>query len=78
MKNKLIEFREKWNLQKADAAVRLGVSMKTIYNNESEITSDLMLKRIEIADEQLRREKIKELSGKIAEDCNELSQLTAT
>jgi len=80
MTNKLIEFRDKWKLGHTEAAVQLGVSLKTIYNNEREgaSVSDVMLKRIELADEQKRRRKIRELSGKIADDCNELSQLTAT
>lgn len=78
MTNKLIEFRNKWDLKQSEAAVRLGVSLKTIYNNESGEASDSMLKRIEIANEEIRRERIQDLSGTIVKAGSELSQLTST
>ena len=77
--NKLKIFIDQNEMKEHSAAVRLNVSQATIYNNlKTDQVSGSMLKRIEIATEEIRREKAHRLASQIARDSTELSQLTAT
>jgi DNA-binding XRE family transcriptional regulator len=71
MKNKLATFIDSHDLTQADAATRLGVSVKTIYNNMEGPVSGSLSKQIDITTEDMRRERVAELAKELNELCSE-------